>query len=776
MIPKKILIFLALISIATAIPADERLVTKRGKTIYPYFNKTGKVNFIISDNTGKASLISPAKYSIDDISTRNIQSLYNFRAPQIKKDRYNQAWLIWEHGKDQEEHVFLARIQEEKICCKIELSLGIKGSNHSPSLIFSPHNQAWAAWVNVYQGKNQIIVKNIASSVRWSIFPGSCSIYSPQIIADRDGSPWLFWTAAEDRPDKIYYSFFNGERWAPPSILASNLEVPHFHPAVTLNENGFPWVTWCSYDGQDYEIYTTSWNGEEWLEIEKITNNSTYSDVEPSISLYLDSIPMISWTRAGNGKRDIFISFKIEGNWYPAINISHDFTRSGSPVLITDGDKIAVSWKDEEFIYAKHLSFFELQTKRHPEIEKETSISSAHLARNRFIGFGDSITFGSMDGPYMGKGYIPRLQELLKNIYAEPLISNRGVPGEPTWEALSRIESVISADLALYLLLMEGTNDVTTTEYSMNTTAFNLEQIVQKSLDYGVFPLISTIIPRARNRWTASAQQRTFDLNSKIETIAQDLHILLVENFTAFYNYPEEQGGYASLISTDNLHPNNTGYQVMAETWYEKISSAPFPPVNIQALIRQRDKVIILEWEKNAKVIPAAKLTNYRIYRKKSGDPGFTAKGIVDSEQFSYHDENIDPEQEYIYALSSINEDNIEGPMSELVQPIIGDPYPPVNISTYTVINKAFLYREYINRLTWEGNPQNQGQFTITKYRIYRKSRGEEDTMFLQIGEVYATQTEFLDRNLSSQEAAESYVYGVSSVDDEDNESITNKG
>lgn len=734
------------------------------------------MNFVICDNQGKTYLLSTKQPYSNEIHTGSIPSLYNLRAPQIKKDKNNHAWIIWEHGKDQEEHVFLSRIQEEKICCKIELSLGIKGSNHSPCLVFSPANQAWAAWVNVYQGKNQIIVKNIASSLQWSIFPGSSSIHSPQIIVDGDGSPWLFWAAAEDKPDKIYYSFFNGEIWAPPSILASNLEVPHFHPAVTLNENGFPWATWCSYDGQDYEIYTTSWNGEEWLEIEKITNNSTHSDVEPSISLYLDSIPMISWTQAGNGKRDIFISFKIKGNWYPAINISHDFTRSGSPVLITDGDKIAVSWKDEEFIYAKHLSFFELQANRHPEIEKEASIRSAHLARDRFIGFGDSITYGSMNGPYMGKGYIPRLQELLKNIYTEALVSNRGVPGEPTWEALSRIESVISADLALYLLLMEGTNDVTTTEYSMNTTAFNLEQIAQKSLDYGVFPLISTIIPRARNRWTATAQQRTFDLNSKIETLAQNLHILLVENFTTYYNYPEEEGGYASLISTDNLHPNNTGYQVMAETWYEKISSIPFPPVNIQALIKQRNKAIILEWEENAKVIPAAKLKSYRIYRKKSGNSDFTAKGIVDSEQFSYRDENIDPEQEYLYALSSINEDNIEGPMSELVQPIRGDPYPPVNISTYTVVNKAFLYREYINRMTWEGSPQNQGQFTITKYRIYRKSIGEKDAMFVQIGEVYAPQTEFLDRNLSSQEAADSYIYGVSSVDDDDNESIINKG
>lgn len=775
MIQKKIFIFLAVISIATALPADERLFTKQGKTIYPYFNKTGKVNFISSDNTGKAYLISAANNITDNISTRSIPSLYNFRALQIKKDNNNQAWIIWEHGKDQKEHIFLSKIQENKIYAKRNLSSEIQGSNHSPSLVFSPANQAWAAWVNVYQGQYQLIVKNLALSLRWNIPTGSSSLYSPKVIVDINGRPWLFWVASKGDPDKIFYSFFNSEIWTPPAILASDFEFPNFHPSVTLNENGFPWIVWSSYDGQDYEIFTTSWNGNEWLEIERITNNAISSDVEPSVSLFLNSIPIVSWTRAVNGKKNIYISFKDKKVWHPAVNISNDSRRSSSPILITEGEKITVSWKDREYIYAQPISFFELQAHQLPEIEEKVSITSAHLIRNRFIGFGDSITFGSMNGPYMGEGYIPRLQELLQDIFMDPYVTNRGIPGEATWEALSRIDSVISADLALYLLLMEGTNDVSTKEYSMDTTAFNLKQIAQKSIDYGVFPLISTIIPRARNRWTASAQQRTFDLNSKIEAIAQDLRILLVENFAEFYNYPEENGGYESLISNDNLHPNNTGYQVMAETWHNKISSIPFPPVNIQALIKQRDKAIFLEWEENTKVTPAAKLKNYRIYRKKTGENSFVEIGIVDSKQHNYHDENIDLEQEYRYALNSITETDVEGPRSDIIKPIMGYPYPPVNISTNTVINKAFLFKEYINRITWESNPQNQGQFTITKFRIYRKSRGEEDAMFLQISEVDASQTEFLDRNLSSQEEANMYIYGITSIDDDDNESIINK-
>jgi hypothetical protein len=121
----------------------------------------------------------------------------------------------------------------------------------------------------------------------------------------------------------------------------------------------------------------------------------------------------------------------------------------------------------------------------------------------------------------------------------------------------------------------------------------------------------------------------------------------------------------------------------MAETWHDKISSIPFPPVNIQALIKQHDKAIILEWEENAKVIPAAKLKNYRIYRKKRGENSFVEIGIVDSEQHNYHDENIDLEQEYLYALNSITETDVEGPRSDIIKPIMGDPYPPVNICSY---------------------------------------------------------------------------------------------
>ena len=157
------------------------------------------------------------------------------------------------------------------------------------------------------------------------------------------------------------------------------------------------------------------------------------------------------------------------------------------------------------------------------------------------------------------------------------------MPGENTWEAVSRIGPVLTENLALYLLLMEGTNDVSWLDYSLSTTAFNLRQILGTALDMGVFPFISTIPPRAGSRWKQIIIDRTAELNGLIEDLAGELKVMLVDNGGAFLDFPPSSGGHEALISDDNIHPNNLGYQVMAETWYQQIRRLPFPPASLVA-------------------------------------------------------------------------------------------------------------------------------------------------------------------------------------------------
>ncbi|HDR68638.1 MAG TPA: hypothetical protein ENN61_06250, partial [Bacteroidaceae bacterium] len=600
----------------------------------------------------------------------------------------------------------------------------------------------------------------------------------------------------------------------------------------------------------------------------------------------------------------------------------------------------------------------------HPkEKNSQKILPPFHLFQDEFIAFGDSITYGWDNGDAKERGYPPRLSQLLPYSFETPRVHNRGVPAETTWEAVGRVFNVITSDLALYFLLMEGTNDVSDQTYSLDATAFNLKEMAKKCLNFGVIPLISTIIPRARGRWTPIAQQRTFSLNDKIRILASDLKIILTENFQAFYDYPAASGGYESLISTDNLHPNNQGYQFMAETWYARIKEIPFPPVkitakntaggketsltwqddpritqetgiaqyriyrktddasvfshiatvaasfhsykdtnqspgksysysiasvnadgvmgalaepvvpesidpfppiNIQAKILMRERSIHLTWEKNPQNAPDIKVENYKIYRKIQGDSDFIliktlpetifkyvdkaislednylyALSTVSSDGFesmksspvtpvvgdpypplsltanlyrrdrsiilnwkenpknaglmnilyyriyrkqtgdnefkpiktilypekSHTDSDFDPEENYIYAVSAINSDDLEGPLSDSAVPVVSDPYPPKDIKVDLLVNRAFLYREYINRITWKNSPSNKDLFTITKYRIYRKKRDENDVYFQMIKEVDASYLIFLDRNLQSYQHAQEYEYGIAAVD-----------
>jgi lysophospholipase L1-like esterase len=480
---------------------------------------------------------------------------------------------------------------------------------------------------------------------------------------------------------------------------------------------------------------------------------------------------MITWTRAQDGKKDIYLSYKEKNRWGPEINLSHGKTRCDSPVLLSEGDRIAVFWKEQdEKLVLKSYSFYQLQKNRELK-KKKTRIhsSSSHLNNNKFTCIGDSITFGSTAGPYQGNGYPPRLKVLLTGIFNSPCVSNKGLPGEATWEAVSRITSVITADLALFLLLMEGTNDVSDLNYSTNSILFNLKQMVAKSVEFGMYPLISTIIPRARNRWTTSAQVRTWDLNDRIRQLALDYPVHLIDNYDAFDTY---SGGHEVLISSDNLHPNGLGYQVMAETWYAGINIIPFPPIEVKAAKKPRAQTNFITWQDDPKISSTTGLRWYRIYRKRSTSNSYSQIATLSASINSYTDINIQSDQDYDYKLSAINENSIEGPLSDPSESIMGEPYSPANIQAGTIENRAFLYIEHINRITWEENNENAELFNVTLYRIYRKRTGEEHDLFQLLGEVDASTFEYLDRGFSSSSEAEGYIYGVASVDEENNESL----
>lgn len=88
---------------------------------------------------------------------------------------------------------------------------------------------------------------------------------------------------------------------------------------------------------------------------------------------------------------------------------------------------------------------------------------------------------------------------------------------------------------------------------------------------------------------------------------------------------------------------------------------------------------------------------------------------------------------------------------------------PPLNVTAEQMRNRSLLQTEYINVLTWERNPRNEGR-NIVRYKIYLY----ENQQLNLLGEVNSSTFQFWHRHAGRRVER---AYGVSSVNDEGNES-----
>lgn len=398
--------------------------------------------------------------------------------------------------------IFFVEKEEENSFKIKNLSRNFPGNNYDPYILFHKGSPS-VVWVNKNKGLQSLILYS-DNTYKTYIFHLPFELSSPVVEEDFYGKLLLLLPS----PSGILYSFLGDSI---PDLMPL-FSSPSFFIYAKKDEKGKLWIVWSGFDGNDWEIYLTKWDGWNFSEIRKITDNN-YQDVEPLIT---------------------FSPFDI----------------------------IWKSYKNGEYVIES--------LERFANFEKGSN-ESFKMDINSFIAFGDSITYGMVDYNPEAEGYVPRLERLLREAYSEKLkVLNRGVPGETTLAGLSRIEGVIKQDPSLYILIMEGTNDVW--HYPAWFTALNLEEMIKISLSFKMKPLLANIIPKAF--WAEFLNPRIEEINEYITQIAQKYKIPLVDQYNAFISYPEEKGGWRALYSGHN-HPNEIGYQLMAEVWFDSISKLP---------------------------------------------------------------------------------------------------------------------------------------------------------------------------------------------------------
>jgi lysophospholipase L1-like esterase len=182
-----------------------------------------------------------------------------------------------------------------------------------------------------------------------------------------------------------------------------------------------------------------------------------------------------------------------------------------------------------------------------------------------WIGFGDSITQGYpyITDPGYGRrvgGYEPDLEALIPAFGGYPMVLNFGLASETTAHGVNRLSSVLASVTAHSILILEGTNDIWE-GISLETTLFNLNQMIEKSRSSGLRPIIATLTPDERDG-VKDLKQIPETYNPAIRQLARDQKIPLADLYAAVID------NWANLVSEDGLHPNAEGYQTIAQKWF----------------------------------------------------------------------------------------------------------------------------------------------------------------------------------------------------------------
>lgn len=215
----------------------------------------------------------------------------------------------------------------------------------------------------------------------------------------------------------------------------------------------------------------------------------------------------------------------------------------------------------------------------------------------RYFAFGDSVTAGEdglntitsevggllqFDQPVIlvGRDYPAVLRSALQARYTLQTdaitVSNQGKPGEQarSADAVSRFSQLARGGGFQVALLMEGSNDIYEAYYSGNSTltsAINaLQQMIRAARSAGVRVYLATVPPQSRTLCTPICRGIAADLvpgyNDRVRSLASSEGAPLIDVYAAF-------GGDLTLLSPDGLHPNATGYERIADTFFQGIKA-----------------------------------------------------------------------------------------------------------------------------------------------------------------------------------------------------------
>ncbi len=204
-------------------------------------------------------------------------------------------------------------------------------------------------------------------------------------------------------------------------------------------------------------------------------------------------------------------------------------------------------------------------------------------AEAEIVMLGDSITKGVRAGVKPEETFAALTEARLRDLGWKVRVTNVGIGGERTDQALVRLERDVLAKKPRLVTIMYGTNDSyvdagkDASRISLAAYRTNLQQLVERIRGAGAIPLVMT-----EPRWGSKAKANGVGEhpNERLEAfldacrdVARETKAPLIDHYAHWLAY-ELRGQDLGDWTTDQCHPNPLGHQQIAELMSAIISGA----------------------------------------------------------------------------------------------------------------------------------------------------------------------------------------------------------
>jgi acyl-CoA thioesterase-1 len=500
--------------------------------------------------------------------------------PSLAFDSDGVAWVAWSasYGVDDGE-IVVKRWMGHGWSQLTEIPGTREKLGRWPVLASAPGGQMWLAWVGFDGTDDEIYVSRWNGHI-WSA-PYQVShdeadplAYDaqPRLQVDSSGRAWLVWVKAEALyDDEIYASQWNGASWSAPERVNTDDGQVDTWPTLVVDAEGRPWVAWQGVVDVDaaarWRIYITHWDPQQsaWQGESMVSSAPSLPIDETQASLSFDAQghPYLAWIVSGEAT-GLAYTYDDGSGWREPYWALAD-TAVAHYELSTFDEPWLFWWDPDDLLPRQRRLVTENAPVpvSVPEAPAPLSFPQSTYI-HRFMAFGDSITWGQYVDPATGQPvgpYPERLETKLKTRVVPSEVFNVGLPGERTRAGRDRIGVETTTYDPDYILILEGTNDLTA-GVTCNNIVANLSIMID--VVRGHKPMLSTLTPRLD-----SLNNQVTACNPYIAGAAVDKGVPLADNWQAYINY----GNWSSLLM-DHVHPNAEGMRVMTDTWYDALQDA----------------------------------------------------------------------------------------------------------------------------------------------------------------------------------------------------------